>query len=70
MIANRQHEQFIEKVKPEEKKEEPKQEEKKQTKQYSLFDFLEKYYIIILLVIIIAGSIGIYYLNKKDKFDF
>ena len=37
---------------------------------YGFFDFLGDYYIYILLFIIISGSIGIYFLDKKSRFDF
>ena len=36
----------------------------------SFLDFLGDYYIPILLFIIVSGSIGIYVLDKKSKFDF
>ena len=41
-----------------------------QSRKYGFFDFLGDYYIFILLFIIISGSIGIYFLDKKSKFDF
>lgn len=37
---------------------------------FSFFEFLGKYYIVILLFIIVSGSIGIYVLDKKSRFDF
>ena len=64
-------EQFIEKVKSETPTEEiviPETEEEKE--KYGFFDFLGDFYIPILLLIIISGSIAIYYLDKKQKFDF
>lgn len=64
-------EQFIEKVKKETKEEEieitPPEEKKDK---YGFFDFLADFYIPILLVIIVSGSIAIYFLDKKQKFDF
>lgn len=65
------YEQFVSKVKdtqviPEEVDVEPEEEVHK----YGFFDFLADYYILILLFIIVSGSIGIYYLDKKSKFDF
>lgn len=39
-------------------------------RRYGFFDFLGDYYIYILLFIIVSGSLGIYYLDKKSKFDF
>lgn len=41
-----------------------------EARKYGFFDFLGDYYIYILLFIIASGSIGIYYLDKKSKFDF
>lgn len=65
------HEQFVETVKTttNEKIEEEKEREEEK-KQYSFLEFLADYYIIILLAIIILGSISIYKLDKKNKFDF
>lgn len=40
------------------------------TSKYGFFDFLGDYYIFILLFIIFGGSAWIYYLKKKDSFDF
>ena len=42
----------------------------KEIHKYGFFDFLADYYIYILLFIIVSGSIGIYFLDKKSKFDF
>ena len=42
----------------------------KEVHKYGFFDFLTDYYIYILLFIIIGGSVGIYFLDKKSKFDF
>lgn len=63
------HEQFVELVKKDiQEIIEPEPEKVKET--FSLLEFLGDYYIYILLVIILSGSIGIYFLNKKHKFDF
>lgn len=65
------YDQFIEKVKKETKEEIKEEiEPEKVEKKYGIFDFLEDYYIYILLAIIITGSIAIYKLDKKNKFDF
>lgn len=58
-VAKKKKEEFVEEQKPEE-----------EIRKYGFFDFLGDYYIPILLFIIITGSIGIYYLDKKSKFDF
>ena len=63
------HEQFVELVKKTQEEiiePEPEKEEEK----FSILEFLGDYYIYILLVIIISGSIGIHFLNKKHSFDF
>lgn len=52
------------------KEEEKKVENKKQTLIDKVINFLYKYYVIILSTIIIVGSILIFYLSKKDKFNF
>lgn len=69
--SNYTYEQFVEKVKNTAQEEtieiiEPEKEQNT----YSFFDFLGDFYIPILLFIIISGSIAIYYLDKKRKFDF
>jgi len=65
------YEQFKEKVKNETiNQQEEEQTQKNETKKYGFFDFLGDFYIPILLVIIVAGSIAIYKLDKKSKFDF
>lgn len=66
---NYTYEQFKEQVK-EKKEEEIIPEEEPEEVRYSILEFLGKFYIPILLLIILSGSIGIYYLNKKQKFDF
>ena len=64
-------EQFIEKVKQETKTEIPETPEPEpEINKYGFFDFLGDFYIPILLFIIIAGSIAIYKLDKKQKFNF
>lgn len=42
----------------------------KEIHKYGFFDFLADYYIFILLFIIVGGSVAIYFLDKKSKFDF
>lgn len=65
------HEQFIEKIKTGTQKEETEKEpEKVNNERYGFLDFLGDFYIPILLFIIITGSIWIYRLKKKDRFDF
>lgn len=65
------YEQFIDKVKGETKEAEIiEQESEIEVRKYGFFDFLGDYYIYILLLIIVSGSIGIYFLDKKSKFDF
>ena len=65
------YEQFIDKVKNSKVDEEEQQPvPTEEIKKYGFFDFLADYYIYILLVIIFGGITGIYFLNKKDRFDF
>lgn len=63
------YEQFVNQVKKE-TQEEQKEPEKIVDEKYNFIEFLGDFYIPILLFIIITGSIGIYYLKKKDSFDF
>lgn len=63
------YEQFVNQVKKE-KQEEIKEQEEIPIEEYGFFDFLSDFYIPILLFIIITGTTGIYYLRKKDRFDF
>lgn len=63
------YEQFVNQVKKQ-KIEEQKEPEEIKDEKYGFFDFLGDFYIPILLLIIITGSIGIYFLKKKDRFDF
>lgn len=65
------HEQFLKEVQKTKKDEiivETEPEENKDNS--SILGFIGDYYIIILLAIIGGGIAGIYYLDKKDKFDF
>ena len=65
------HDSFVDTVKSTKKEEvviEPTPE--KEIHKYGFFDFLGDYYIYILLFIIVSGSTGIYFLDKKSKFDF
>ncbi len=64
------YEQFVSEVSKTKKEEIVDIEPEKEVHKYGFFDFLGDYYIYILLFIIISGSIGIYYLDKKSKFDF
>lgn len=65
------YEQFVNKVKIENKKEEVEEKKpEKEEKKYGFFDFLADYYILMLLTIIVTGSYTIYKLDKKNKFDF
>ena len=68
--SNYSYEQFDQELKQEKKEEVEEQEPEKEMKRYGFFDFLADYYIPILLVIIISGSVSIYFLDKKSKFDF
>lgn len=64
------HDEFVSLVKKVEETPDQVQSEVQESKGYGFFDFLSDYYIFILLFIIIGGSIWIYYLKKKDSFDF
>lgn len=64
------YEQFVNIVKMDNDKEIVEQKPEKEIHKYGFFDFLGDYYIYILLFIIISGSVGIYFLDKKSKFDF
>lgn len=64
------YEQFVNTVKGNKKEEVIEQEPEQEIRRYGFFDFLGDYYIFILLFIIASGSIGIYFLDKKSKFDF
>ena len=63
-------EQFINEVTKNKKEEIIEPESEPEVKSFSFLEFLGDFYIPILLLIIISGSIGIYFLNKKQKFDF
>lgn len=67
--SNYTYEQLSQAVKQEEEIITPPQPEIEK-KSYTFLSFLEDFYIPILLLIIVSGSIGIYVLNKKSKFDF
>ncbi len=64
------YEQFVNAVKKDKKEEIVTPPPEVESRRYGFFDFLGDYYIYILLFIIISGSIGIYFLDKKSKFDF
>ena len=64
------YEQFVEQVKETQKTIEEEQKPEEAARKYGFFDFLGDFYIPILLVIIVSGSIAIYFLDKKSKFDF
>lgn len=64
------YEQFVSEVSITKIIDEDKPEPEKPVNRYGFFDFLGDYYIFILLFIIIGGSVWIYFLNKKDRFDF
>lgn len=65
------YEEFVSKVKKEQQQEEViTPEPEPVVNKYGFFDFLGDFYIPILLFIIISGSIAIYFLDKKNKFDF
>ena len=65
------HEQFVNEVKKTKKDDVIEETEPEKDKDNSsILGFIGDYYIIILLVIIGGGITGIYFLNKKDKFDF
>lgn len=64
------YEQFVSEVKKTAPTLEVEPEPEEEVSKYGFFDFLADYYIYILLFIIISGSISIYYLDKKSKFDF
>ena len=69
--ANISHEEFIKRVTDENKETEIQEIEPEKVKdKKSFFEFLSKYYMLILILIIIFGSYGIYFLNKKDSFNF
>ena len=63
-------EQFINEVKKTQEEEIIEPEPEPEVKNYSFLEFLGDYYIIILLVIIVSGSVAIYFIDKKQKFDF
>ena len=64
------YDQFVNVVKKNEKEEIVEPEPEQDVHKYGFFDFLGDYYIFILLFIIASGTIGIYFLDKKSKFDF
>lgn len=65
------HEEFINRVKQEKSgQQEEIKEPEEEMKKYGFFDFIADFYIPILLVIIVGGSVAIYFLDKKRKFDF
>jgi hypothetical protein len=65
------YEKFVETIKnTTEEQIQEEQEPELEEKKYSFLEFLADYYIVILLTIIILGSISIYKIDKKNKFDF
>lgn len=64
------YDQFVNVVKNSKVEEVIEPEPEQEVHKYGFFDFLGDYYIFILLFIIASGSIGIYFLDKKSKFDF
>ena len=64
------YEQFVNEVNNSKKDETEEIKPEKEVHKYGFFDFLGDYYIYILLFIIASGSLGIYFLDKKSKFDF
>lgn len=64
------YDQFVNVVKNNKVEEIVNPEPEQEVHKYGFFDFLGDYYIFILLFIIASGSIGIYFLDKKSKFDF
>ncbi len=64
------YEQFVEKVKKETQEEIIEPEPEKKEEGLWFLEFLGDYYIVILRLIIIGGSVGIYFLDKRQKFDF
>lgn len=67
---NYTYEQFKNEVTKTVKQKEETKEPEPEIKKYTFLEFLGDFYIPILLLIIISGSIAIYYLDKKSKFDF
>ena len=63
-------EQFIKEVTKEKKEETIEPESEPEVKRFSFLEFLGDFYIPILLFIIVSGSVAIYFLDKKQKFDF
>ena len=64
-------EEFVQKVKQESSGQQQEiKEPEEEMKKYGFFDFIADFYIPILLVIIVGGSVAIYFLDKKRKFDF
>ena len=64
------YEEFKQEVTRVSKQQEETKEPEPEIKKYSFLEFLGDFYMPILLLIIISGSIAIYYLDKKSKFDF
>lgn len=67
---NYTYEQFKKEVSSQQKQQEEIKEPEPEIEKYTFLEFLGDFYIPILLLIIISGSIAIYYLDKKSKFDF
>lgn len=63
------HDEFVQKVKESNAQEITPDIEPEKIDEYGFFDFLADYYIFILLGIIVLGSTGIYFLDKKNRFD-
>jgi len=67
---NYTYEQFKNEVSKSVKQQEEIKEPEPEIKKNTFLEFLGDFYIPILLLIIVSGSIAIYYLDKKSKFDF
>lgn len=68
--SNLTYEQFVEKVRIVPEEVEKVETKKENNREYGFLDFLGDYYIFFLLAIIVFGSFAIYYLDKKNRFDF
>ena len=68
--TNYTYEQFKNEISKTKKEPVEQIEPEPEIKKYTFLEFLGDFYIPILLLIIVSGSITIYYLDKKSKFDF
>ena len=70
-VTNISHDEFVKRVTADNAQSVVQEPEPEATKEkYGFFGFLADYYMIILLVIIAGGITGIYFLNKRDSFNF